>query len=175
MEIRNRKGDVTDVFIVVILMFFLAVTFIIGIFTNSILSDVIQNTALNQTSVSGQIVRTLDEVNTVGVQRAYTMIFVLMIMFVIGSAFLVRVHPFWMWLYIIMTITTVLVSVFLANTYGLLADNPMLGPIIAEQEQITFFMSHAVTIALITSAISMVIVFSKLFAAPTGGSFGGDF
>ena len=57
---------------------------------------------------------------------------------------------------------------------SVLANNPELASVIADQVMITFFMEHAVKIALGLGAISMVIVFSKLFQAPTGGAFGGD-
>jgi hypothetical protein len=92
-----------------------------------------------------------------------------------ASAFLVRVHPFWIWIYIIMLFATILTSVFMANTYGALADNPIFETIIQQQSMITFFMQHAVKVALAISALSMIVVFSKLFSAPVGGSFGGGF
>lgn len=175
MRKLNKKGDVTDGFIVLLIMFFLAVSFIIGIFVNQNISKVIKTTALNQSTAAPNIISTFERLNVEGIQRAYVMIFVLMVVFVMASAFLVRVHPFWMWLYIIMLFATILTAVLLANTYGMLADNPTFQQIIQDQKMITFFMEHAVMVSLIVSALSMVIVFSKLFAAPTAGSFGGDF
>ena len=175
MRKQNKKGDVTDGFIVLLIMFFLAVSFIIGIFVNQTLSTVIKTTSLNQSTAAPMITSTFDNLNAVGIQRAYVMIFALMVVFVMASAFLVRVHPFWMWIYIVMLFATLLTSVLLANTYGMLADNPVFEQIIQDQRMITFFMEHAVMVSLVVSALSMVIVFSKLFAAPTAGSFGGEF
>ena len=169
----NKKGDATDMFIVMVVLFFLAVSIVIGIFVNTTLSSVITTTALNDSAAAGDIVETFDALNATGFQRAYVMIFALMILFVMASAFLVRIHPFWMWIYIIMIIITILTSVFMANVYGALADNPTLGPTITSQPMITFFMEHAVKIALAIGALSIVVVFSKLFSAPTGGSGGG--
>lgn len=177
MQLRKlrKKGDATDVFIVMVVLFFLAVAFIVGIFVNSKISEVITTTALNDSAAAAQIVATFDNVNVSGVQRAYTLVFTLMVIFVMASAFLTRVHPFWIWIYIVMLIATILTSVFMANTYGALIDNPVFADVVATQTMITFFMANAVKIALGISALSMIIVFSKLFSAPSGGSFGGGF
>jgi len=162
-------------FIVMVVLFFLAVAFIIGIFVNSTLSGVITSTALNDSAAAGDIVETFDDLNANGIQKAYVLVFALMIIFVMASSFLVRIHPFWMWIYIVMLIVTILTSVFMANTYGALADNAQIGAVIATQPMINFFMENMVKIALGVGALSMVIVFSKLFSAPSGGSFGGGF
>lgn len=177
MQLRrlNKKGDATDPFIVMVILFFLAVAFIVGIFVNTKISEVITTTALNDSAAAGSIISTFDNLNATGIQRAYVLIFALMVIFVMASAFLVRVHPFWLWIYIFMLFATILTSVFMANTYGALADNANFALIIADQGMITFFMQNAVKIALGISGFSMIIVFSKLFSAPTGGQFGGGF
>ena len=175
MQLRklNKKGDATDVFIVMVILFFLAVSFIIGIFVNDKLITVIKTTALNESAAAPVILNTFENLNAVGIQRAFVLIFVLMVIFVVASAFLTRVHPFWIWIYFIMLIVTILTSVLMSNTFGALIDNPELGNVIASQPMITFFMQNSVTIALAVSAFSMIIVFSKLFSAPTGGSISG--
>lgn len=177
MQLRKlgKKGDATDPFIVMVIIFFLAVAFIIGIFVNSKMSTIISTTALNSSAAADDILDTFDNLNALGIQRAFVLIFVLMTIFVMGSAFLVRVHPFWIWIYIVMMFVTVLTSVFMANTYGALVENEQLAAVIAGQPMITFFMENAVIIAVSISILSMVIVFSKIFNAPSGGSFGGGF
>lgn len=175
MQLRklNKKGDATDVFIVMVILFFLAVSFIIGIFVNDKLITVIETTALNESAAAPVILNTFENLNSEGIQRAFVLVFVLMVIFVVASAFLTRIHPFWIWIYFIMLIVTILTSVLMANTYGALIENTELASIIASQPMITFFMQNAVMIALAVSAFSIIIVFSKLFSAPTGGGIGG--
>ena len=177
MQLRkiNKKGDATDPLIVMVILFYLAISYIIGILVNDKLFTVIETTALNSSEAAPAILSTFGNLNSVGIQRAYVLVFTLMVIFVMASAFLVRVHPFWIWIYFIMLFVTVLTSVLMANTYGALLENPSLAAVISGQPMITFFMENAVFVALGISAFSIVIVFSKLFSAPSGGSFGGGF
>lgn len=171
----NKRADATDVFIVTVIVFFLAISFIIGIFVNTKLVSVIQDTALNETNVSTTIISQFEKVNSTGIQRGFMMIFAILLIFTMVSAFLVRVHPAFIFIYIITLLVTVFSSFFMANVYGALVDNPVLAATIASQPIITFFMKNLPIVATGVGLLSMIVVFAKLFIAPTGGDSIGGF
>lgn len=172
--LKNKKGDVTDPIIILIILFFLAVSFIVGIYINTkIQNDVIGNTALNQSSAYSAINTSFNSVNLNGVQNAFVMIFAVLIIFTIGSAFLFRVHPVFMFMYIFFLGFTIIAAVFIGNTYDKLKQNDELASVIAQQPKIDYIMDNLVKIIMVIGGLSMLIVFSKFYAPPTGqGGFG---
>lgn len=171
--LKDKKGDSTDPMIILIVLAFLALSFIIGIFVNSKIKNIIDTTALNESAAYPAITGALASVNEVGVQRGFILILAILIMFTIFSAFLVKQHPAFIFLNIVLLAVTIFVSVFVANSYAILEDNPTLAPILEQQAMITFVMKNIAKILLAVGAINMIVLFSKLFNAPRGGDFGG--
>lgn len=174
MELRklNKRADATDPMIILIVLAFLAISFVIGIFVNTKIQSVIQTTALNETNVSSNIISALDTVNTKTIQRGFGVILGVLVLFTLFSAFLVRQHPAFIFINIFLLIVTMFVAVFIGNVYGLLQDNPTLGPVLASQGIITVVMNNIVKIIMAIGGLNMIILFSKLFQAPQGGDFG---
>lgn len=174
MELRslNKKGDATDPMIILVILAFLAISFIVGIFVNTKIQTIIQTTALNDTDAAPAITSALDIVNAKTIQRGYAMIFAVLVMFTLFSAFLVRQHPAFIFINIILLVVTMFTAVFVGNIYGALQDNPTLGPVIADQGIITAIMTNIVKIIMVIGGLNMIILFSKLFGAPQGGDFG---
>lgn len=171
--LRNKRGDATDPMIVLIIIAFLAISFIVTIFVNSKIRSIITDTKLMNSTAAPSIVSGLDNVNNNLVQRGFITIIAILVIFTMLSAFMVRQHPAFIFLNIIMLAVTIFVAVFVANVYGALENNSTLAPILAQQVMITYVMKHIVMILLGIGAIDMIILFSKLFNAPQGG--GGDF
>lgn len=166
----NRKGDVTDVPLFLIMIFFLAMSFITVIFVNDIIkTEVIDNPKM-ESSATDAISSAIGTVNTVTTQRGFALMMAILIIGIIASSFLVRVHPAFIFLYIFIMGVSIFVSVFLANTYEKLINVDIIAPIAAQQPMITFFMQHLVGIILGVSALSMIIIFAKLpqFGGGTG-------
>jgi hypothetical protein len=159
--------------IILIVLGFLALSFIIGIFVNTKIKTIIDTTALNESAAYQSISTGLASVNDVGVQRGFILILALLIMFTIFSAFMVKQHPAFIFLNIVLLGVTIFVSVFVANSYAILEDNATLGPILEQQSMITYVMKHLTKILLAVGAINMIVLFSKLQNAPRGGDFGG--
>lgn len=160
--ILNKKGDVTSGITFIVIIFFLAISFIVVAFINDKMKDVVEDTVLNQTSVASGIVDSMNFITTTGIQRGFALIFVFMIIGMMVSSFLVRVHPIWIFLYIIFACFAVVITVPIANVYQLFIENETLSSIASQQTLITWVMQHSVLILIATLALSMIILFAKL-------------
>lgn len=157
----NRKGDVSEGIIFVVLLFFLAIAFIVVAFVNGKFHDVIANTALNESDASASILGGLDKITDSGIQNGYIFIMAFLIIGMMLSAFLVRVHPAWFFLYMIFAAFSVFLSVIVANTYSTLANNADLATTMAQQSKVTWAMQHLVQIVIGALAVSILILFAK--------------
>ena len=167
LQTKNKKGDASDYFIFVILLFFLAVSFVTVAYVNHRFSLAITTTTLNDSSVSAQIVEQYDIMTTETIQNGYIAIFAFLIIGTIASSFLVKIHPIFVFLWIIFGMVGILVSVVLSNAYGMFIQTEILADIATQQPMITWVMQNMVVIMIGTIALSMIILFAKL------PSFGG--
>lgn len=170
--VRNKKGDVTDIVVILVIMVFLAISFIVVLLVNDKLRDVVSETALGETSAAPAILEGFDNISSTTVQNGFAIFMGILIIGVLVSSFLVRIHPAFIFLYIIVLGFTIFVSVFLGNMYAEFVDIDVIAEIAEDQTIITFFMSNIVKIALAVGALSMIIVFSKIFSSPGGGGEG---
>jgi len=163
MNIFRKRGDPTDIVLFLVILFFLAVSIVIALFVNNIiLEDVISGTVLNSSSAYESINDSFTNVNELGVQRTFIFIFALLIIGILVSSFLIRVHPVFIFLYIIMLAVTIFVSIFLANSYATLVENPLFVEIASNYEMMTWVMQHIVKILIGVGALSMIIIFGKI-------------
>jgi hypothetical protein len=172
MALIRKKGDPTDPILILVILVFLAISMVIGVFVNTKIGDIISTTQLNQTTAYASINAGLNNVNMYGVQQGFLMMFALICIFLMVSSFLVKVHPVFLFLYIIMLGITVFVSIYVGNFYYKVQTTPGLQEVFSTQPQINFILNNIVLIMLGLGALSMLIVFVKLFQAPVGG--GGD-
>lgn len=167
---KNKRGDATDPMIILIILGFLAVTFIVVIFVNTKISSIISDTRLNESAAFPDIDAAFDQINVNAVQQGFILMFGIMIIFVIASSFLVRVHPVFLFLYIFVLIATIVAAVFVGNFYDKLQDNAELNAIMITQPMINTIMNNIVLVTMAIGGLTMLIVFSKVFDAPTGRS-----
>ena len=173
LGLRNKKGDATDVILIMILAFFLAVSFILVTFTNTKLQNIIQTTEFNSTAAAPDILNAFDTINTTTVQRGFVLMFALLIIGIMASSFLIRVHPVFIFIYIFTLSIAIFSSVFLANTFQAIIENPTISATVAgNQDMINFVMQHIISIILGVGALSMIIIFSKVFRGTGGGELG---
>ena len=164
----NRKGDATDILLWLVIVFFLAVSFIVVIFVNTKLSQVITDTPLNDTTSASSINSAFDTINQTTVQRGYILMFSILIIGMLVSAFLIRVHPIFFFFYIFTVGFAVFLGVFLSNTYQALIENTQIATVANQQGMINFVMQNIIAITIGAWAISVIILFGKLFAGQGG-------
>jgi len=168
-KLLRRKNDPTDIILLTIMLFFLAISIAVTIFVNTQVDKVNSETALNQSPASDSIISSFRNINQFVTQRAFTMFFAFLVIGILISSFLVRVHPVFIFIYIITLGVAILVTVYLANTYAMVVANPQLAEIADHFAMTTFLMQHSVKIMLAVGALSMIIIFGKIAGSSEGG------
>jgi uncharacterized membrane protein YphA (DoxX/SURF4 family) len=168
---RQKRADPTDILLLLVLLFFLAVSFVVAGFMNSKIQDVISNTALNSSSAYESINDSFNNINTTGVQRGFVLFFALLVIGIMVSSFMIRVHPVFIFIYIITLVVAIFLAIYLANTYAMLQDNPLFAELSANNTLITWTMQHIIKILIGVGALSMIIIFGKVGG---GGSTSSD-
>ncbi len=166
----NRKGDATDILLFLVIIFFLAVSFIVVIFANVKIQQVISDSDLNDSSASEDILEAFDIINTKTVQNGFVLMFAILIIGMLVSAFLIRVHPIFFFFYIITAGFGIFLAVILSNIYQRVIENPQLATVAVQQGMINYVMQNIIAILIGAWALSMIILFGKLFAG--GGGLG---
>ena len=170
--IWQKKGDASDPLIMLIMLFFLAVSFLIVIFINTEFSSIIETSALNESAASSSILEGFDNINQKALDRGFALVFALMIIFIFASGFLIRVHPIFLFFYIFFLAITIFAAVPIGNMYVKIQENPTLATVAESASMTNWIMNHIVMIVLAVGIISMILIFSKLFPSP--GAPGGD-
>jgi len=150
-----------------VILFFLAVAMVVALYANSKIKDIIDTTVLNESAAYSSITSSFATVNELTVQRGYLLFFGILIIGIIASSFLIRVHPVFIFIYIITLSVAIFVAVYLANSYELIVSNTQLSALAENYAMMTFVMQHIIKILVGVGAISLIIIFGKLFG---GGS-----
>lgn len=159
---RFKKGDATDVLIVVISVFFLAVIFLVYWYFTTTTAAALASTPINTTETRAGI-QALSDLGTKGSSEGFVMIFAALLLGVMLSSFMVKIHPVFIFLYIIMLSVSIILAVFLGNAYGLItSQEPFLSAAVANPV-IDIIMRNIVRITLGVGALSMIVVFAKTF------------
>lgn len=166
MKITRKKGDATDMMIVVIGIFFLAVIFLVYWYFTTTTAAAFRNTPIyiNETSAGLQALQDLGEK---GSSQGFVMIMGALILGTIISSFLVRIHPVFIFIYLIMLLMNIIIAVFLGNAYGMLVSQEPFASGAIANPVIDVVMRNIVKIALGVGVLSMIVVFAKLFGGET--------
>jgi len=167
---KNKRADATDIFLFLIIIFFLAVSFVVVGFANSKIKSIIDTTALNESAAYSSISSSFGNINDFVVQRGFLVFFGILIIGMMVSAFLIRVHPVFIFLYIITLGVSIFVGIYLANTYEIIVSNGQFALLSENYAMLTFVMQNIATILLAVGALSMIIIFSKITIGSGGGS-----
>lgn len=167
----DKKGDVTDILIFLILVFTFAVSFFVLTFVISEISEGMLVAGLNNTVEGAGAIDELSEYGVKGIQNGFFLLFVGFIISTLITSFMVRTHPVFMFLYIFVLGLTIFISPYLGNAYDDLVNNPIFAEQLVSQQLINVVMQNIITISLAVGALSMIIVFSKFssFGRSTDG------
>jgi hypothetical protein len=168
MRIR-KKGDPTDILLFLVIVFFLAISLSVVLFANTKIHEMISTTVLNSTEAYDSINTSFGNINDFVAQRGFTLFFGILIIGIIVSSFLIRVHPVFIFIYIITLGVTILTSVYLANAYAMIVANPQLLAIAEKYSMMTFVMRNIAKILLGVGAISIIIIFGKIGGGDVSG------
>ena len=161
MILRNKKGDITDNLIFLIVIFVLAIGLFIIAFIVPQISTGLDNAGLNSTTEGADAITRLGEFGTVTLQRGFFLIFAGLVMGSLISSFFVRTHPIFMLLYIFMMGLTIFVGTYLGNAYETFSSISVFSDTLASQGLINLVMNNVVKITIGVGALSMIIIFAK--------------
>lgn len=164
----NRRGDITDMLIFVIVLFILAIGFFIFAFVVPQISGGLADAGLNNTNEGSFAIDELSNFGTITIQRGFFFLFTGLIISTMISSFFARTHPIFLFLYILILAITVFISVYLGNAYEQFAATPIFAETLASQTLLNVVLSNMITIAIAVGALSMIIVFAKFNSGGTG-------
>lgn len=161
--LKGKKADASMIILVVIILFFLAVSFLVVNFVGIKFQWIMDNTVLNSTDAAPEISSSMNKVTTSTMDNGFLMIISFIVIGIIVSSFLIRIHPVWLFLYIIFLGVGVFLGVFLGNAYQSIIDVAVLSDAVSNMPKTVWMMKNSLKIILATGAISMIVIFSKIF------------
>ncbi len=165
--LKSKKGDVSDMIIIPILLLFLAVALVVVAFTNTKLVHGIQGTELNSTDAGSTALTKMEDMNF-DIGWIYLFIFGFLVIGIMTSSFMIKIHPVFVILYIFFFFASIFLSIILSNSYEKIAASATLAATFARQSFVTPIMSNIVKIMVGVNALSMVIIFSKIVRGGEG-------
>ncbi len=161
IRIKNKKGDVPDMLIFMVLVFAFAVILFVFTFIIPQLTDGLRTGGLNNTPEGASAIDQLEDFGSDGIQRGFFLLFMGFIISTFITSFLVRTHPIFLFLYVFILALTILVGGYLGNAYEDLSHVPIFAEQLQNQSLINVVMDNYVIILLGVGALSMFIVFAK--------------
>ena len=165
---KNKKGDPTDVLVFVIVFFFLAIGFLTIIFLTSQISTGLEGTALGDHEDVSPHLEGLESFGPNVAGWGFLMLFAASLLGLVVSSFLIRQHPVFIIVYILMLIVTLVLAWLLSWAWDSIITFYPFDEAVQEAVLINLFMNNLVLIALAFGALSILIVFSKVFTSPGG-------
>lgn len=162
----NKRGDVTDMLVLVIVLFILAIGLFIFAFIVPEIADGLNDAGMNSSSEGASAITSMGNFGTVTIQRGFLLLFMGLIASTMITSFFARTHPIFLFLYIFILALSIFIAVYLGDAYQQMISTPIFVDTVASQGLISLIMNHILTITLAVGVLSMIIVFSKF---STGG------
>ncbi len=166
IRLENKKGDVTDILIFIVVIFILAVGLFIFAYIVPQISSGLNDAGLNSSTEGANAITSLSNFGTVTIQRGFFLLFVGLIISTMVTSFFARTHPIFLFLYIMILGITVFLGVYLGRAYRDLSEISIFADTLGSQGLINIVMNNIITIVIAVGALSMIIVFAKF---STGG------
>ena len=165
----SKKGDLPDMLIFVLLIFILGVGLFILAFITPQIAEGLNTAGLNSSSEGTNSIDKLASMGTVTIQRGFLFLFFGLAISTLITSFFTRVHPLFLFLYILFLGLTAFIGTFLGNAYEQVTSSPVLADTLASQGMITVIMQNIVLITVVIGALSMIITFAKFSTFSGGG------
>jgi hypothetical protein len=164
MRLKNRRGDITDMLVFLVIIFILFTGFFIFAYIVPQISDGMRTAGMNN-SVEGEgAITQLSNFGTVTIQRGVFLLFMGLIISTMVTSFFARTHPIFLFLYIMILGITVFLGVYLGRAYRQMTELPIFADTLASQTLMNIVMGNIITIVIAVGALSMIIVFAKFSA-----------
>ena len=167
---KNKKGDVTDILFFGLVIFVFAIILFVFSFIIPEIAQGLEIAGMNNTAEGANAISELESFGSEAIQRGFFLFFAGLIISTMISAFLVRVHPIFIFLYVIVLALTVFISSYLANAYDTLRQTPIFAEQLVSQQLINIVMENYVLILIGVGVLSLIIAFAKFSSiTPSAG------
>jgi len=132
---KNKKGGIFDLILAIAMSFILVIFLVLMTYAQNEVEDqlmelapTLQKSFSNNTNVTNIIVNTVGKVSTAYLSFKWISVTLIFGFFasILVSSFLVKSHPAWFVGYIFVVIISIIISVYISNTYETLMQNPTL-------------------------------------------------
>lgn len=159
--LKNKKGDITDILIFVVIIFTLGIGLFIFAYIIPQISSGLSEVGMNNSEEGASAIGSLFDFGTVTIQRGFLLLFVGLIISTMITSFFARTHPIFLFLYILILGVTVFLGVYLGRAYQQMVESPIFVTTLSSQGLINIVMNNIITIVIAVGALSMIIIFSK--------------
>lgn len=163
----EKKGELQDIIVFVITLFVLACGLLILLYVSPLIFNGLKTAGLNNSETGARVIEDSIDVTKNTINNGYMLLFVGLVISMMITSFMVRTHPIFLFLYIIILMITVVLSIYLGNHYYQLEQNPIFEDALNDGSFIHLIMNHLVEVTIAIGILSMIIVFSKF---SSGGS-----
>jgi len=156
----NTKGqaEVFQILIFLILVFVLAVGFFIVSFVTTEVADGIQDSTINN-SATVDAIDSLRNFGSSTIDRGFFLLFAGLVIALMITSFLVRIHPIFMFLWIFVLGITLILGLYLGNAYENIQNVSALSGV--DLPLMDLILGNIVIVTLAAGALSIIIVFVK--------------
>lgn len=174
---KNKRGDVTDIFVVGLWLFVLGVGILLLMFGFLSISDPLIDSALGDDPATLAAINSYTGYIQLGLPSTFLIVFFGLLMGIMVSSFFVRSHPVFIPVYILFALVTVIVAVALGNVWGNLKDLEQFAEILALNSTVALMdtiISNIVNVTVVVFILSIIIIFAKPGGAQIEGQGGKD-
>ena len=160
----NRKGDVTDSITLIFWLFVIALFIIVVIYAFNFIFSELAISPLGDDNSTLAAINTSQSIVVSTIPTTYFIILFGLLMGLLVSSFMIRMHPIFIPVYIFMAVGSILASVVLGNAWGNIMDVEFFSDTIALNSYlgaIDTIMRHSVLITTGAFILSLIITFAK--------------
>jgi len=158
---KNKRGDITDSPTFMVLLFVLCIGFFIITYVVAEVATGLKVAGMNSSVEGASAIDELESFGTTTIQRGVFFLFIGMVIGTMVSAFFLRTHPIFIFLYVFFLIVMVYIGTYIGNAYETFANTPLFAEQLAEQVLISFIMNNYLSIIVATTILSWIFIFVK--------------
>ena len=178
-NLRERRGAISDLFVFLVSAFVFVLIIVLLVFAlTTAYSGILGNASSMQDALIEGNATTIITDSVGQAPTAYNLLPTLMVVLVVGmilsilvTSFLIRVHPVFFVPYIFIWIISIIVAVPLSNTYETIYETAVLTSTFAQFSGVSFIMLHLPTFIAVIGAIAGIVMFVQMIRS--GESTGG--
>lgn len=159
---EKRKGDIVGIIFFIVMMLVVAITFLVFSYIFGATTSAFRGTVLNNDTQTNNAINYMADYGGQSLQKIYVFLFFGLLLATMVSAFLVRTHPVFLVIYILLFFINIFIAIFANNAYSAM-NTGVLASYYASNTMITTIMENIVRITVVANGLSLLLLFGRLF------------